>query len=133
GTTGAPVSGAEFPGNCSVAGVWYTGTEFPPEYQNTYFHADYGAMWIKNFVFDANDRLTAVRNFVPNNSAVIVALAAHPTDGSIYYIDYTSNLRRIRYVGGGNKPPRAVVAADEQYGASPHSVHFTGSGSSDPE
>lgn len=133
GDPNAPVAGSQFDGNCSIGGAWYTGTDFPAEFQNSYFHADFGSKWIKNFVFDASNRLTEVRDFVPKDSADIVTLAAHPSDGGLYYIDYTAALRRIHYVGGGNRPPRVVAEADPQYGASPLTVHFKASGSSDPE
>ncbi|MES2730818.1 MAG: PQQ-dependent sugar dehydrogenase, partial [Bacteroidota bacterium] len=42
GATGSPTNGTTFGGNASTAGVWYTGDDFPAQYKNTYFHADYG-------------------------------------------------------------------------------------------
>ena len=132
GAAGSPVTGSQFPGNCSTGGVWYAGADFPPEYRNT-SHAELSTKWIKNFVMDVSDRPTAVRNFVPESSAAVVAVATHPTEGGLYFIDYGSTLHRISYVGGGNKPPVAKAFADTAYGASPLTVHFTGSSSSDPE
>ena len=46
------VNGLPFQGNTSTAGTWYSGAQFPLEYRNTYFHADFGAQWIKNFSFN---------------------------------------------------------------------------------
>ena len=112
GAAGSPVSGAQFPGNCSIGGVWYSGADFPTQYQNTYFHADYGANWIQNFVFDANHQPTAVRTFLSGGGGV-VALATHPLDGRLYYISWASMLRQISYLPSGNLPPTAVVSADQ--------------------
>jgi glucose/arabinose dehydrogenase len=36
GASGSPVAGPQFLGSASVGGVFYTGNDFPPEYQNTY-------------------------------------------------------------------------------------------------
>jgi glucose/arabinose dehydrogenase len=84
---GRTVAGSPFPGNASAAGTWYTGTDFPAEYRNTYFHMDYGAQWIRNFVFDANGNLTQVRNFA-DNAGGVVAMATHPQTGALYYISW---------------------------------------------
>ena len=105
---------------------------FPAQYQNTYFHADYGAGWIRNFVFDVNDQPTRVELFHDGADGV-VHVAAHPTDGSLYYVSWSSAVRRVRWVGLGNEPPVAVASADLRYGRTPLAVQFTGSGSSDPE
>ena len=133
GAAGSPVSGSMFPGNCSIGGVWYTGNDFPAQYKDTYFHADYGEGWIKNFVFNTNDKPVSVTGFLTSGGG-IVAVATHPIDGGLYYIDITSPaLRKITYSVNGNLPPTAVAAADQNYGPGPLSVQFTGSGSTDPE
>jgi len=64
----------------SSAGLWYQGTDFPPLYENTYFHADYGGQWIKSFVFDANNELHEVRLFGDALGSV-VSLVTHPQTG----------------------------------------------------
>src|SRR5690606_33131143 len=89
---GRTVTGTPFGGNSSTGGVWYTGSDFPAEYRNTYFHADYGAQWIRNFVFDTNDTLLAVRDFATGAGGV-VGLASHPQTGSLYYISWASTIR----------------------------------------
>ena len=138
GAAGSPVDGVSFGGNASTGGVWYTGTSFPAQYQNTYFHADYGAGWIRNFGFDANDQPTRV-DFDPLHEAFhagadgVVHVSVHPTDGSLYYVSWTSIVRRVRWVGLGNEPPAAVAGANLSWGRTPLSVQLTSSGSSDPE
>ncbi len=132
GTAGCPVTGPSFAGNCAIGGTWYSGTDFPAEYRNTFFSADYGAQWIKNFVFDAGGSLTEVRGFATGAGGV-VAMATHPFDGGIYYISWSTTLRRIAYSFSGNLPPKAVASVNQHYGPGPLTVQFTGSGSTDPE
>jgi beta-lactam-binding protein with PASTA domain/glucose/arabinose dehydrogenase len=132
GATGAPVSGPQFGGNCSIGGVWYTGADFPAQYKNMYFHADYGEGWIKYWNFDANDKPLSVANFATAGGP-IVCLASHPIDGGLYYITATTTIRKITYSSNGNVPPKAVAGANITYGPGPLSVQFTGNNSSDPE
>ena len=132
GAAGSPVSGSMFPGNCSIGGVWYTGSDFPAQYKNTYFHADFGANWIKNFVFDANNKPVSVSDFVTGGGG-IVAVATHPIDGGLYYITWSTTVRKISYSANGNLPPTAVASANRNYGPGPLTVQFTGSSSTDPE
>jgi glucose/arabinose dehydrogenase len=61
GGPGSPVSGPQFGGTSSIGGTWYQGDDFPAMYKNTYFHADYETQWIRNFVFDANNKPVTVR------------------------------------------------------------------------
>ena len=132
GAAGSPVQGSSFGGACSIGGVWYTGGDFPAAYRNTYFHADYVGEWIKNFVFDTNDAPVAVREFATGAGGVVF-LTTHPVDGALYYITWTSTLKKVRYVGTGNQPPTAVASVDRPFGPGPLSVQFTGTNSIDPE
>src|SRR5205085_2147739 len=113
---------------------WYTGTNFPVAYQNTYFHADWGQGIIKNIVLDSNDKPTAVNNFASSAGAV-VCIIQHPSDGSIYFVslDYgdTGTVRRLSYTG--NRTPVAAISADKTFGTSPLSVQFSSAGSGDPD
>ena len=129
----SPVPGPNFSGNSSTGGAWYTNTShFPTQYHNTYFHGDYAGDWIRNFVFDANDRPVLVRDFASSANGV-VALAVEPRTGHLYYISWAQFLMRIRYVPSGNQPPVAVAGADKYYGTTPLTVNFSSAGSSDPE
>jgi glucose/arabinose dehydrogenase len=131
----SPVPGPSFDGNCSIGGTWYNGADFPGIYTNTYFHADYGQHWIRNFSFDANNKPTSVRNFVSGSDS-IVFVGTQPTNGSLYYIAYVNNVTQIRqilYAPGGNQPPVSIPVASQVYGASPLTVQFTGTNSFDPD
>ena len=132
GDPGSPVAGPQYGANASVGGVFFTGTDFPPGYRDTYFHADFGHGWIKNFVFDANHRLTEVRDFAEGGAPVF--LASHPTLGALYVVDYGSaTVFKISYAPGGNIPPIASASASTTIGPSPLSVDFSSTGSFDPD
>jgi len=126
------VQGKQFRGNSSTGGVWYTGKDFPAEYQNTYFHADYSAGWIRNFGFDAENNPTFVKDFKLNAGAVVF-LNTSPVENGLYYVRYPNQIRRIIYTGNSNKKPIAIIETDKSYGTSPLTVKFDASKSFDPE
>ena len=131
GAPGSPVSGVQFYGNCAIGGVWYTGHDFPGNYTNTYFAADWGAGWIKSFSFDTNNNPTNVQDFL-SGDAGIVCLATDPIGGGLYYVRWTNAVLQVSYQASGAQPPNAVALANINYGPSPLKVQFTGTNSSDP-
>ena len=58
GTVASGVVGTPFAGNCALAGVWYTGNNFPPDFKNTFLLLDNTARWIKRFTIDYTDVIT---------------------------------------------------------------------------
>jgi glucose/arabinose dehydrogenase len=131
GTAGSPITGSPFGGNAAVGGTWYDGNDFPADYKNTFFQADYGGQWIRNISFDANGNTNKVRNFI-DGGAVVVHVAQNPLDGTIFYTDIAQGtVNRVSY--GGNQPPKAILEADKTFGNSPLTVNFKGDKSSDPE
>ena len=128
----SPVDGVRFGGFASVAGPLYQGTKFPLDLQGSYFHADYGGEWIKQFKFNANDTATYVRDFA-SNMGPVVFLTENKKDGCLNYVKYPDQIRKICYVGNVNNIPIAVALSDTTYGASPLVVQFNGSQSHDPE
>lgn len=132
GAAGSPVTGPQFSGECSVAGAWYAGNDFPSDYRNTYFHGDFEKGWIRNFVFDANDKPMAVRDFL-SNAGAIVAIATHPTEGGLYYVRWGMEVVKISYSVNANQRPVAVASTDKTFGPGPLTIQLTGSNSFDPE
>lgn len=128
----SPVTGPAFGGNASTGGSWYHGAGFPTEWQDTYFHADYGRGWIKAFDFDVDHHLLSVRDFLPDGNRVVY-VGWHPTADGLYYVKWGDRVRRIAYAPGGDLPPVAQAESDVSYGPGPLTVQFTGSGSTDPE
>jgi len=137
GEPGSPCLGDQFGGSASVGGAWYTGTEYPAPYANSYFHADYTRRWLKSFTIDSGDRATEIRNMIPDDSAVIVCITADPVSGDLHYVSYDdigmAAVHRISYVGGTNQPPTAVATATPRFGPSPLPVQLNGLASTDPE
>lgn len=129
GAAGSPVSGPQFGGSSSSGGIFYTHDDFPAEYKNAYFFGDYVGGWIRNLTEDGSYNPVAVKSFI-NSGAVVVAMAAHPTQGGIYYVNFPSEIRKVTY-NSSNLPPVAVASADKVYGTSPLTVQFTGSNSTD--
>jgi PKD repeat protein/glucose/arabinose dehydrogenase len=130
---GAPVPGPRFGGNAALAGPWISGENMPLGYQNSTFHGDFAAGWIRRFMFDENDAPVSVHDFASGLGA-ITWIGTSPNDGCVWYIRYDANqLRRICYTLAVNLPPVAVAEQDVQYGPGPLTVQFTGSNSSDPE
>ena len=127
-----PVSGHPFRGNASTGGVWYRGDNFPSEYKNTYFHADYSTGWIRNFGFDENNNPTFVKDFKLNAGAVVF-LNTSPAEDGLFYVRYPNQIRKIIYTGNANIKPIADIQLDKSYGSSPLAVQFDGSQSFDPE
>ena len=130
GSAGGP-TGTPFSGNASIGGVYYTGSQFPASYLNSYFFVDFGQNWIRNAVVQ-NNAVTEVRAFAaPALAEGIVALALNPLDGSLYFVVIDGQIRRISY--GANQPPVARPSADVTSGTSSLTVHFSGASSTDPE
>jgi glucose/arabinose dehydrogenase/PKD repeat protein len=130
-----------------TAGFVYRGSQYPSNFQGSFFYADYGQNWIKRLTFDASGKVTGSVDFEPANGAAdgpygdIVYLAEGP-DGALYYVDLgysddsgqfgLSKIRRIRYVQS-NKAPIAIAAGNPTTGTPPLEVTFSSGGSSDPE
>jgi glucose/arabinose dehydrogenase len=129
-----------------TGGFVYRGTQFPAEYQGSYFFADYVQNWIKRLTFDAAGNVTGASNFEPIDGAADgpygdpVKLVQGP-DGSLYYVDIGFNndhvpneagIRRIRYTPT-NAPPVATASANPVSGPPPLLVSFSSAGSYDPE
>lgn len=119
-------------GNCSIGGVFYTGTSYPSSYQNSYFVADYGIGWIKQIRVDANDNVVSTNDFI-SGAGGVVDLEADPSSGDLFYIDInTSRILRVRYITG-NHPPVVNASINPMAGYAPLTVVATASGSTDPD
>ena len=120
------VSGEEFGGFSSLAGVFYTGNSFPEKFHGKYFGFDHEG-WIKVFEFDDQSELVAVEPFY-DKATNIIHLTQNPRDGSLYLVNMQNEVRRISY--GGVPLPLAVIEADRFYGAGDLTIQFDGTASS---
>ena len=109
-----------------TGGVFYTDDEYPSQYQENYFFADYVNSWIRRAIFDEDHNLIEVRDFATDAEGPV-----HFTQGPnglLYYVALNDGeLRRIRFNG-----PHATAAADPTSGYSPLEVSFSSAGSFDP-
>ena len=132
GTPGSPVVGQSVGGATVTGGVWYTGSDFPPAYQNSFFHAEYSFGYVSNIHYDPLDHPTEVEYF-DTTAGGPVQLATSP-QGGLYEVDIAANtVTRISYTGVGNQPPVAQASAAPLFGPTPLTVALSSAGSSDPE
>ncbi|MGZ8552734.1 MAG: Ig-like domain-containing protein, partial [Chitinophagaceae bacterium] len=130
GTPASGVAGTPFAGNCVVAGMWYTGNDFPAVYKDKFFLADWGGLWIKRISVDFTDVVTRVDNFA-SNFEYVVSMVENPVDGTVVVVNMGfPPVGILDY--GGNQPPVAKPVANVTYGGSPLTVNFTGNTSFDP-
>jgi glucose/arabinose dehydrogenase len=114
-------------GRAIIGGHFYTATQFPTQYRNTYFFADYTGGWIRRMVFDAGNNVSSIESFATDIDG-LVSLEFGP-DGSLYYISLPNGeVRRIRYASA----PTAKASVNLSSGYSPLTVSFSSAGSSDP-
>lgn len=128
----SPVQGLPFQGFASVGGAFYTGSRYPQNFQQCYFHTDYVGGWIKIFKVDSSSKIVAIEDFAEDLGPV-VHLEYNPKDEMIYYVMYPNSIYRIRYNGLVHNPPTAVAKANKNYGISSLKVKFNGMQSSDPD
>lgn len=122
-------------GECVMAGPKYTGTSYPEEFHGVFFYGDFANDYIKTIELDGSNRPVAVRDFASNVDRM-VDLKVHPITGELHYLTLaqqwgTGHVTRVRY--GQNLSPAAVLLVDVSSGASPLTVNFDGSASTDPE
>ncbi|MFI5932262.1 PQQ-dependent sugar dehydrogenase [Actinoplanes sp. NPDC051494] len=115
----------------ATGGPVYRGGMFPGEYEGNLFFGDYAKGFIRRAELDANGEVAAVHDFDATAGSVVDMKVA--PDGSLYYLTYIpGRLYRISYELG-NHAPAAVATADVTKGVAPLTVHFSGSGSTDPD
>ncbi|MFT5285906.1 MAG: glucose/arabinose dehydrogenase [Planctomycetota bacterium] len=131
GDISGPVAGNQFIGSCSIAGVWYETGNYPSEYDNSFFTADFTSDWIKLVKFDAGGQPTEVIDFGDGIDG-LVSLAIDPISGDVYFLQVAGELHRLEYQSG-NIGPTAESTGALRYGPAPHRVQFQSAQSNDPE
>ena len=105
-----------------------------PRTRDALFIADYNRRWIRYLTFDAQGRAT-VNNFARETANGPVQILQGP-DTNLYVVVLNasaSQIRRIRYIAGGNTPPTAQATAAPTIGVGPLTVAFSSQGSYDPD
>jgi glucose/arabinose dehydrogenase len=132
----SPVQGEQFDGACPGALAWCSSSNYPAPWRDTLFIADYVGGWVKSVEFGVNGAPSVVRNFAPPGAGgAVVAMAAHPQSGDLYFIDYGAagqpSVRHLQWIA--DQIPVAVASPAQSFGPSPLSVQFSSAGSYDPE
>jgi len=111
-------------GAATIVGPVYDASQFPVEYQNNVFFADYVQGFIK--------RITPTNQVIDFASGIGSPIDMEvASDGSLYYLTiFPGELHKVEYTLGNN-PPTAVATANPTQGLPPLLVTFDGSGSSD--
>ena len=114
-----------------MGGFVYTGNEYPAEYRNTYFFADFNRGWIKRMEFQpGSTAVKAVHDF--HSSAHAITTFAADNDGNLWYTTCASS--RFGGIKSVKHPPKtaptiSIAEADVIIGPEPLSVIFTGAAS----
>jgi glucose/arabinose dehydrogenase len=118
------VTGAAFVPN----GFW------PASYDGSYLFGDFVCGKIFQLVPSGGGGFTA-SEFASLGAQTMVAMTFGPssTGRSLYYTSYAGEVRRIDYVGAGNRAPTAMATASPTAGPVPLMVNFDASASSDPD
>jgi glucose/arabinose dehydrogenase len=114
-------------GSCIIGGDFYTGVEYPEEYQGNYFYGDFSGEWFGRAVLDAGGDVVTTETFatgVPGPTSL-----EQGPDGLLYFVAFeTGEIKRILYNG-----PLAVASASPTSGYSPLEVTFSSAGSTAPD
>jgi glucose/arabinose dehydrogenase len=127
-----------FGGGCSAVtgGVFVPRGVWPAAYDNNYLFGDYTCGKIFRVQPGANGT-PETSLFVGNRGQNSVSDFAFGPDGSgrqaLYYANYSSEIKLIRYTGSVNRAPEVVASASPRSGRTPLTVTFDGRGSSDPD
>jgi glucose/arabinose dehydrogenase len=90
-----------------IGGVFYTGENYPPEYRNQYYFADFVRGWVRRLTYEPGLGWVAVEpDFALGDRFAIIGLNTGP-EGDLYVILRPSDavrsgeIRRIEFVGMG--------------------------------
>lgn len=117
-------------GAAATAGVFYRGTQFPPQYQGKYFAGD-----VAQSVLRLIDPATNSATPWSTNTDIITDIDVGP-DGSLYWTSakpFASGVYKITYVNTTNSAPTAVASANVTDGLNPLTITFNGALSTDPD
>ncbi|WP_055588273.1 PQQ-dependent sugar dehydrogenase [Streptacidiphilus griseoplanus] len=140
GGQGAPMGGPVYRYDAGLDSQ----VKFPQSYDGKFFAYEFGAHWIKPITSDAKGKIQAIDTLSDGKDwahLVEPIDTAFGPDGSLYVLDYGSawfggsldaGLYKIEYAPG-DKAPTAAFTTDVSSGKAPLTVHFDGTGSTDPE
>jgi glucose/arabinose dehydrogenase len=100
-------------GAAATSGVFYTATNYPVEFQNAYFYADYVQSWIRYVQVNEEQQITAGPFDFATGADGPVDFEMG-SDGNLYYLAInTGEVRRIVHSSSGTDPPPPPPPSDE--------------------
>ncbi|MDO8583523.1 MAG: PA14 domain-containing protein [bacterium] len=114
-----------------MVGPIYYGQMFPSSYNGTLFFSDYAKGFIKNMKLNSDGTMNSVSDF-DLQAGSVVDMKIDPRDGSMFYLTFYPGALFHTIYSTGIKAPSAQSSADVTKGSAPLTVHFSSSGSSDP-
>jgi glucose/arabinose dehydrogenase len=126
---------------CAITGAAFSTTAWPDPYRNAYFFGDYCGNTIYALKENQSGEFNHEAFHVAEAPGGVIDLMFDPASRSLYYTlgaNYIDNniqgvIRRLRYVGPGNRPPTAAINASVRAGQLPLTVQFSAAGSTDPD
>ena len=119
-------------GAAIIVGDFYSGTKFPTKFQNRLFFTDYARRFIRMMKLDSNGNPLSTVDLASGLTNPVHIFEA--PDGSLQYLNLnTGEIRKIRFVGGRNRPPVVDSGASKKSGPVPFSVRFNSAGTFDPD
>jgi glucose/arabinose dehydrogenase/PKD repeat protein len=109
-------------------GVW------PAAYNGSYLYGDFVCGKIFQLVPATGGGFTA-NEFASLGAQTLIAMTFGPSSfgRSLYYTSFAGEVRRIDFVGSGNRTPTAMATATPTAGPLPLNVNFDATGSTDPD
>jgi len=112
-------------GGSVVAGPVYHGDQYPNEYTNAFFFADYVFNEIRYLTFDDSGQVTG--NYLFRNVGGRPVDLREGSDGALYYTRLAyGNVKRIEYDAAISEPSVTSASANKTNGTVPFTVEFSG-------
>jgi glucose/arabinose dehydrogenase len=119
-------------GAAIIVGGFYTGTKYPKKYRGRVFVTDYGRKFIKMLKMDSTGAVINSLDLATEMNSPVHMLEA--PDGSLLYLNISSGeIRKVKFVGGSNRPPVVESGATKRSGAVPLTTRFNANGTVDPD
>ena len=120
-----------------TGGAFVPGGVWPAPYDGAYLFADYvcGKIFRLTDTASGGHAWSEFATGLGNSSAVTMIFGPFGDSQSLYYTTYSNGgeVRRIDFVGSGNRAPSAAATASPSSGPAPLTVTFDASGSRDPD
>jgi glucose/arabinose dehydrogenase len=125
----------------AITGIaFFEGANYPSQYVDRAFIADYAQNWIKAITLGPGETFASIADIALGDATFTPVDLALAPDGNLFYLlvasDFTvpsGSLHRILYVGSGNHAPRPVASASPTSGYAPLPVSFSSAGTTDAD